>query len=250
MSVNAADGGFSSIFNLEEFPQDIKDIIDFEYDEFPDFTPVRATDNGYLEEYFTNTTEEEETDSSSVSRSSSPFDEDEEEDDDCVSQSRRRRSSNNSSNDGDLDDDWKPEKRRRLSNKTRSTPVETTFYHQTSKKKPPTPQKRSAGSSCKMVQWIVSLLRDPSYNPSVITWVDEVNGVFAIKDTAQYAKLWGERKNNREMNYEKLSRGMRYYYRNGELEAIRDKRLTYKFGPTATDFRALNQEDPNFTLLK
>ena len=248
MSVNAADGGFSSIFNLEEFPQDIQDIIDFEYDEFPDFTPVRATDNGYLEEYFTNTTEEEETDSSSVSRSSSPFDEDDEEDD-CVSQPRRRRSSNNSSNDGDLDDDWKPEKRRRLSNKTRSTPVETTIYHQTSKKKPPTPQKRSAGSSCKMVQWIVSLLRDPSYNPSVITWVDELNGVFTIKDTVQYAKLWGKRKNNREMNYEKLSRGMRYYYRNGELEAIRDKRLTYKFGPTATDFRALNQEDPNFTLL-
>jgi len=42
--------------------------------------------------------------------------------------------------------------------------------------------------------------------------------------------VWGERKKNPSMNYEKLSRAMRYYYKNGELEAV-DRRTTYQFGP-------------------
>ena len=64
----------------------------------------------------------------------------------------------------------------------------------------------------KITQWIVSLLRDPIYNPSVITWQDEAQGVFSIRDTNKLASIWGEVKNNPEMNYEKLSRGLRYYY--------------------------------------
>lgn len=94
--------------------------------------------------------------------------------------------------------------------------------------KPPVPQRRKTGTK-KITQWILSLLRDPEYNPKVISWENEQEGVFYINDTAKYAKLWGDRKKNPSMNYEKLSRAMRYYYKNGELSAV-EKRTTYQFG--------------------
>jgi len=90
----------------------------------------------------------------------------------------------------------------------------------------PVPQRRKSGTK-KITQWILSLLRDPEYNPRVISWENEEKGVFYITDTAKFAKLWGMRKKNPSMNYEKLSRAMRYYYKNGELIAV-DKRTTYQ----------------------
>ena len=103
-----------------------------------------------------------------------------------------------------------------------------------------------SGTSLKITQWIVSLLRDPACNPSVITWQDEAEGVFSIRDSDKFARLWGEVKHNPEMNYEKLSRAMRYSYKNAELEPIREKRLTYKFGPNMIDWEPLDKNDPNF----
>ena len=55
-------------------------------------------------------------------------------------------------------------------------------------------------------------------------------------------------KKNPAMNYEKLSRAMRYYYRNKEIEMVKGERLTYKFGPNMRDFRAKDRNDPNFQL--
>lgn len=102
----------------------------------------------------------------------------------------------------------------------------------------PVPQRRKAGSE-KISQWILALLQNPEYNPKVIAWDNEAEGVFFITDTAKYAKLWGERKKNKTMNYEKLSRAMRYYYKNGELEAV-EKRTTYKFGSKSDYWRTFH----------
>jgi len=110
----------------------------------------------------------------------------------------------------------------------------------------PTPQRRAPGTSQKITQWIVSLLRDPRHNPSVITWHCERDGVFVIRDTERYARLWGEVKHNTNMTYEKLSRAMRYSYRNDELEMVPEQRLTYRFGASMADWRALDSDDPNF----
>jgi len=52
------------------------------------------------------------------------------------------------------------------------------------------------------------------------------------------AKLWGSKKDNIDMNYEKLSRAMRYYYKSQVLLPVYGKRLVYKFGPTATGWRS------------
>merc|ERR1712183_1230502 len=100
--------------------------------------------------------------------------------------------------------------------------------------RPPVPQRRKSGTK-KITQWILSLLRDPKYNPRVISWDNEEEGVFYVTDTAKFAKLWGEKKNP-SMNYEKLSRAMRYYYKNGELMAV-EKRTTYQFGSQSDYWR-------------
>merc|ERR1719499_184058 len=112
--------------------------------------------------------------------------------------------------------------------------------------KNPVPQQRKKGSTLKISQWIVKLLRDPETNPSVIKWEDEPEGKFRVINSTAFAQLWAVEKKNPAMNYEKLSRAMRYYYRNKEIEMVKGERLTYKFGPNMRDFRAKDRNDPNF----
>merc|ERR1712113_684267 len=114
--------------------------------------------------------------------------------------------------------------------------------------KNPVPQQRKKGSTLKISQWIVKLLRDPETNPSVIMWEDEPEGKFRVINSNAFAQLWAVEKKNPAMNYEKLSRAMRYYYRNKEIEMVKGERLTYKFGPNMRDFRAKDRNDPNFQL--
>merc|ERR1712173_537110 len=114
--------------------------------------------------------------------------------------------------------------------------------------KNPVPQQRKKGSTLKISQWIVKLLRDPETNPSVIMWEDEPAGKFRVINSTAFAQLWAVEKKNPAMNYEKLSRAMRYYYRNKEIEMVKGERLTYKFGPNMRDFRAKDRNDPNFQL--
>ena len=255
-----------SIYNCDEFPVDLQDIdiLNLEFVDEPehqDISQCRLSLPEIVVQSCEDIHHSDESGFHSVSSNTEAEEEDETREPQevpskllTVPPRHKRRhesmSSETSYETSDDDGEWRPspEKSRRRSYALRisesSTDDEVSPRKYISKR--PTPQKRSPGTSCKMVQWIVSLLRSPKYNPSVITWLDEPNGVFTIKNTVKYAKLWGEKKNNKNMNYEKLSRGMRYYYRNGELEAITDQRLTYKFGPTASDFRALDSEDPNF----
>merc|ERR1712165_564657 len=114
--------------------------------------------------------------------------------------------------------------------------------------KNPVPQQRKKGSTLKISQWIAKLLRDPETNPSVIMWEDEPAGKFRVINSTAFAQLWAVEKKNPAMNYEKLSRAMRYYYRNKEIEMVKGERLTYKFGPNMRDFRAKDRNDPNFQL--
>merc|ERR1712012_393880 len=114
--------------------------------------------------------------------------------------------------------------------------------------KNPVPQQRKKGSTLKISQWIVKLLRDPETNPSVIRWEDEPAGKFRVINSTAFAQLWAVEKKTPAMNYEKLSRAMRYYYRNKEIEMVKGERLTYKFGPNMRDFRAKDRNDPNFQL--
>ena len=84
--------------------------------------------------------------------------------------------------------------------------------------------------------FIRNLLHNTSYNPSVIAWVDHESGCFKVNNTLEFARTWGRMKSNRseEMNYEKMSRAMRYHYgceragRKGHLAMVKEKRLCYR----------------------
>ncbi|GCC45389.1 hypothetical protein chiPu_0029511 [Chiloscyllium punctatum] len=57
----------------------------------------------------------------------------------------------------------------------------------------------------------------------------------------QVAKRWGNRKNKPKMNYEKLSRGLRYYYHRDIIQKTAGKRYVYRF---ACDVQSLLGESP------
>ncbi|XP_076003598.1 ETS domain-containing transcription factor ERF [Genypterus blacodes] len=61
-----------------------------------------------------------------------------------------------------------------------------------------------------------------------ISWGGEW-GEFVIRDPERLARLWGERKGKPHMNYDKLSRALRYYYNKRILHKTKGKRFTYKF---------------------
>lgn len=55
-------------------------------------------------------------------------------------------------------------------------------------------------------------------------------GIFKIEDSAQVARLWGVRKNRPAMNYDKLSRSIRQYYKKGIIRKPDiSQRLVYQF---------------------
>ena len=55
-------------------------------------------------------------------------------------------------------------------------------------------------------------------------------GIFKIEDSQRVAKLWGMRKNRPAMNYDKLSRSIRQYYKKGIIKKTdNSKRLVYQF---------------------
>lgn len=56
--------------------------------------------------------------------------------------------------------------------------------------------------------------------------------VFRIVQAEKLAALWGLQKNRLGMTYEKLSRGMRYYYPNNIIAREPGRRLLYRLANT------------------
>ena len=92
----------------------------------------------------------------------------------------------------------------------------------------------------KLWEFIRDLLLNPVTNPALIRWERREDGVFKFVQSDKVAKMWGERKQNPRMTYEKLSRAMRYYYKSQVLLPVFGRRLVYKFGPNATGWRPLD----------
>lgn len=61
-----------------------------------------------------------------------------------------------------------------------------------------------------------------------ITWKNRDSGVFKIVDPPGLAKLWGIQKNHLSMNYDKMSRALRYYYRVNILRKVQGERHCYQ----------------------
>lgn len=52
-------------------------------------------------------------------------------------------------------------------------------------------------------------IRDKRFNPNVIKWLNEEEGVFLIVKPKIIAQMWGDAKGNSKMNYPSMSRGIR-----------------------------------------
>ncbi|KAG8538288.1 hypothetical protein GDO81_022915 [Engystomops pustulosus] len=83
-------------------------------------------------------------------------------------------------------------------------------------------------------QFLLELLSDHS-NANCIAW-EGTNGEFKLTDPDEVARRWGERKSKPNMNYDKLSRALRYYYDKNIMAKVHGKRYAYKF-----DFHGLAQ---------
>nr|XP_047133799.1 TBC1 domain family member 5 homolog A-like [Hydra vulgaris] len=77
-------------------------------------------------------------------------------------------------------------------------------------------------------EFLLEMLMDDSFT-SIIEWTDEINGEFKIKNCEVVAKKWGKRKQKYNMNYDKLSRSLRYYYKKDIIQKISGRRFVYKF---------------------
>jgi hypothetical protein len=55
------------------------------------------------------------------------------------------------------------------------------------------------------------MLNNSEENKSYIKWISEREGIFQLVNLSGVAKLWGQRKNRKNMTYEKMSRAPRCY---------------------------------------
>uniref|UniRef100_A0A3B4TGT2 V-ets avian erythroblastosis virus E26 oncogene homolog 2 n=1 Tax=Seriola dumerili TaxID=41447 RepID=A0A3B4TGT2_SERDU len=76
-------------------------------------------------------------------------------------------------------------------------------------------------------QFLLELLTDRNCQ-SCISWTGD-GWEFKLTDPDEVALLWGRRKNKPKMNYEKLSRGLRYYYDKNIIRKTAGKRYVYRF---------------------
>ncbi|XP_039247623.2 protein C-ets-1-like [Styela clava] len=76
-------------------------------------------------------------------------------------------------------------------------------------------------------QFLIELLTDKSCQ-HFITWTGD-GWEFKMLDPDEVARRWGRRKNKPKMNYEKLSRGLRYYYDKNIIQKTAGRRYVYRF---------------------
>ncbi|XP_068179431.1 ETS1-related protein isoform X2 [Antennarius striatus] len=76
-------------------------------------------------------------------------------------------------------------------------------------------------------QFLLELLLDSACK-TFISWTGD-GWEFKMSDPTEVAKRWGQCKNKPKMNYEKLSRGLRYYYHKNIIHKTAGKRYVYRF---------------------
>lgn len=85
----------------------------------------------------------------------------------------------------------------------------------------------AAAGQVQLWQFLLDLLTD-WHHREAIHWVSD-DGEFKLSNPEHVASMWGQRKNKPAMNYEKLSRALRYYYDGDMICKVHGKRFVYKF---------------------
>lgn len=77
-------------------------------------------------------------------------------------------------------------------------------------------------------QFLLELLLNHNQYKDIITWTNN-EGEFKLVNAEEVARLWGLRKNKHNMNYDKLSRALRYYYDKNIIKKVLGQKFVYKF---------------------
>ncbi|TGZ63087.1 hypothetical protein CRM22_007083 [Opisthorchis felineus] len=96
------------------------------------------------------------------------------------------------------------------------------------KRSPPRTSARERRRRKQMELWQFILCRLQTASQSAFEWVNPATGVFRIKDTHTAAREWGRYRNNSRMDYEKMARAMRFYYKDSILRKARQQ-LHFQF---------------------
>ncbi|XP_039961976.1 ETV5-related protein Ets96B [Bactrocera tryoni] len=82
--------------------------------------------------------------------------------------------------------------------------------------------------SLQLWQFLVALLDEPTTSSSCIAWTGR-GMEFKLIEPEEVARRWGLQKNRPAMNYDKLSRSLRYYYEKGIMQKVNGERYVYRF---------------------
>ncbi|CAO4376621.1 unnamed protein product [Caenorhabditis nigoni] len=98
----------------------------------------------------------------------------------------------------------------------------------------------------RILAFVRALLDD--VNEDCAVWINKPNLIFQLVDPGRAAFLWGVETGNPKMNYDKMSRGLRWNYDNGKLRKANEipgKDSRYQFVNTkAPAFNISNLLDP------
>ena len=82
-------------------------------------------------------------------------------------------------------------------------------------------------------------------NSNIIQWTDETKGEFKLKDSEAVAKQWGQEKQKESMNYDKLSRALRYYYDRNIIKKVKNLILQGDLPATICVFKVSKRNNRN-----
>ncbi|VDN01252.1 unnamed protein product [Thelazia callipaeda] len=85
----------------------------------------------------------------------------------------------------------------------------------------------TADSNITLWQFLLELLLKGEH-ADLIQWTNQ-QGEFKLLDAEAVARLWGQRKGKPHMNYDKLSRALRYYYDKNIIKKVIGQKFVYRF---------------------
>uniref|UniRef100_A0A0N4ZB84 ETS domain-containing protein n=1 Tax=Parastrongyloides trichosuri TaxID=131310 RepID=A0A0N4ZB84_PARTI len=110
---------------------------------------------------------------------------------------------------------------------TNNSPVNC-FNNNNSNNNIPTLNMSLCDTSITLWQFLLELLVSGKYN-DLIQWTNLKDGEFKLIDAESVARLWGQRKGKPQMNYDKLSRALRYYYDKNIIKKVTGQKFVYRF---------------------
>ncbi|KAA0203209.1 hypothetical protein HAZT_HAZT009814 [Hyalella azteca] len=82
-------------------------------------------------------------------------------------------------------------------------------------------------SNITLWQFLLELLNSGQHQ-HLIMWTG-IEGEFKLINAEEVAEVWGLRKNRNNMNYDKLSRALRYYYDKNIIKKVLGQKFVYRY---------------------